>query len=156
MRKPSVTTPRLRPQSRPSTSEFNSTPFDPSGLGFIGGSQIYAGGPGGRPIDQMMLPPDVPHWGAGWKAGIRKHYRHSAPLGTLGTVMSYRDRYLSLDPTYKDAHGLPLLRITFDWHDNEYKMAAYSASKMEEIVRGIKPPNPYSPSLPPTLTSAPP
>ena len=49
--------------------------------------------------------------------------------------MSYRDRYLSLDPTYTDSHGLPLLRITFDWHDNEYKMAAYSAAKMEEIVR---------------------
>ena len=119
--------------------EFNSDHFDHSGLGFIGGSQIYAGATGGRPIDQMMLPPDVPHWGAGWKAGIRKHYRHSAPLGTLGTVMSYRDRYLSLDPTYKDAHGMPLLRITFDWHDNEYKMAAYSASKMEEIVRVMKP-----------------
>ena len=53
--------------------------------------------------------------------------------------MSYRDRYLSLDPTYMDAHGLPLLRMTFDWHDNEYKMAAYSAAKMEEIVRAMKP-----------------
>jgi gluconate 2-dehydrogenase alpha chain len=40
--------------------EFNSDHFDHSGLGFIGGSQIYAGGTGGRPIDQMMLPPDVP------------------------------------------------------------------------------------------------
>ena len=53
--------------------------------------------------------------------------------------MSYRDRYLSLDPTYKDAHGLPLLRLTFDWHNNEYKMAAFSTARMEEIVRAIKP-----------------
>ena len=53
--------------------------------------------------------------------------------------MSYRDRYLSLDPTYKDKHGIPLLRITFDWHDNEYRMAAYTATKMEEIVRHMKP-----------------
>ena len=29
--------------------------------------------------------------------------------------------------------------MTFDWHDNEYKMAAYSAAKMEEIVRAMKP-----------------
>ncbi|MEA3195995.1 MAG: gluconate 2-dehydrogenase alpha chain, partial [Gammaproteobacteria bacterium] len=119
--------------------EFNSDHFDHSHLGFIGGSLIYAGGTGGRPIEQMMLPPDAPHWGSGWKAAIRKHYRHSAPIGTLGSVMSYRDRYLSLDPTYKDAHGLPLLRITFDWHDNEYKMAAHSAAKMDEIVRAMKP-----------------
>jgi gluconate 2-dehydrogenase alpha chain len=119
--------------------EFNSDHFDHSGLGFVGGSLIYAGATGGRPIDQMMIPPDAPRWGSGWKSAIRKHYRHSAPLGTQGSVMSYRDSYLSLDPTYKDSHGLPLLRLTFDWHENEYKMAAYSAAKMEEIVRVMKP-----------------
>ena len=119
--------------------EFNSDHFDHAQSGFIGGSLIYAGGTGGRPIEQMMLPPDAPHWGSGWKLAIRKHYRHSAPIGSLGSVMSYRDRYLSLDPTYKDAHGLPLLRITFDWHDNEYRMVAHSAAKMEEIVRVMKP-----------------
>ena len=119
--------------------EFNSDHFDHAQLGFIGGSLIYAGGTGGRPIEQMMLPPDAPHWGSGWKAAIRKHYRHSAPIGSLGSVMSYRDRYLSLDPTYKDAYGLPLLRITFDWHDNEYRMVAHSAAKMDEIVRAMKP-----------------
>ena len=119
--------------------EFNSDHFDHSGLGFVGGSLIYAGATGGRPIDQMMIPPDAPRWGSGWKSAIRKHYRHSAPLGTQGSVMSYRDSYLSLDPTYKDSHGLPLLRLTFDWHENEYKMAAYSAAKMEEIARVMKP-----------------
>jgi gluconate 2-dehydrogenase alpha chain len=119
--------------------EFNSDHFDHSGLGFVGGSLIYAGATGGRPIDQMMIPPDAPRWGSGWKSAIRKHYRHSAPLGTQGSVMSYRDSYLSLDPTYKDSHGLPLLRLTFDWHENEYKMAAYCAAKMEEIVRVMKP-----------------
>src|SRR5580700_6384846 len=136
-------------------------PFDPvSGEGIVGKNYAYqmmsetaayfsedveinpfigAGATGGRPIDQMMIPPDAPRWGSGWKSAIRKHYRHSAPLGTQGSVMSYRDSYLSLDPTYKDSHGLPLLRLTFDWHDNEYKMAAYCAAKMEEIVRVMKP-----------------
>ena len=87
----------------------------------------------------MMTPPDAPKWGKEWKTAIRKHYRHSAPIGAQGSVMSYRDRYLSLDPTYKDGHGLPLLRLTFDWHDNEYKMAAFSAARVEEIVRVMKP-----------------
>jgi len=119
--------------------EFNSDHHDHSNLGFIGGSLIYAGATGGRPIEQMMLPPDVPHWGAAWKAGIRKHYRHSAPVSTQGAVMSYRDAYLSLDPTYTDAYGLPLLRMTFDWHENEYRMAAYSVAKVQEIVRQMKP-----------------
>ena len=119
--------------------EFNSDHFDHAGLGFIGGSVIYAGGTGGRPIEQMMLPPGTPTWGAGWKRAVRKHYLHSAPVIAQGSVMSYRDRYLSLDPTYTDEQGLPLLRITFDWHDNEYRMAAFCAARMEEIVRAMKP-----------------
>ena len=60
-------------------------------------------------------------------------------IGTQGSVMSYRDRYLSLDPTYRDAHGLPLLRLTFDWHENEYRMGAFCNDKMQEIVRAMNP-----------------
>ena len=83
--------------------EFNSDHFDHADLGFIGGSRSTPAPPGGRPIEQMMIPPDAPQWGNGWKTAIRKHYRHSAPIGAQGSVMSYRDSYLSLDPTYKDA-----------------------------------------------------
>jgi gluconate 2-dehydrogenase alpha chain len=119
--------------------EFNSDHFDHAKLGFVGGAVIFAGATGGRPIDQMLLPSGTPRWGQGWKDAIRRHYRHAAPVTVQGTVMSYRDRYLSLDPTYKDKYGAPLLRITFDWHDNEYRMAAYTASKMEEIVREMRP-----------------
>jgi len=119
--------------------EFNSDHFDHSGHNFIGGSLIHAGTTGGRPIDQMLLPPDTPRWGAKWKAATRKHYRHSTVIATQGSVMSYRDRYLSLDPTYRDAHGLPLLRMTFDWHENEYRMGAFSSDKMREIVRAMNP-----------------
>jgi gluconate 2-dehydrogenase alpha chain len=119
--------------------EFNSDHFDHADAGFIGGAVIYAGATGGRPIEQMLLPPGTPAWGAGWKSAVRKHYRHSAPITSQGSVMSYRDRYLSLDPTYRDAHGLPLLRITFDWHTNEYRQVAYCAQKVQQIVRAMKP-----------------
>jgi gluconate 2-dehydrogenase alpha chain len=118
--------------------EFNADHFDHSAHGFIGGSMIYAGGTGGRPIAQMLIPPDAPRWGGGWKEAVKKHYRHSASYVTQGSVMSYRDRYLDLDPTYKDSHGLPLLRMTFDWHANEFKMNAYSIARLEEIVKTMK------------------
>jgi gluconate 2-dehydrogenase alpha chain len=119
--------------------EFNSDHFDHAAHGFIGGSVLFAGGTGGRPIEQMLIPPGTPRWGSGWKEAAKKHYRHSAIYIAQGSVMSYRSRYLDLDPTYKDSHGLPLLRMTFDWHDNEYKMAAYSSARLEEIVRSMKP-----------------
>ena len=50
--------------------------------------------------------------------------------------MSYRGSYLdSLDPTYKDPLGRPLLRMTFDYHPNEQKMAAFMADRCAEIIR---------------------
>jgi gluconate 2-dehydrogenase alpha chain len=119
--------------------DFNADHFDHAKLGFVGGAVIFAGATGGRPIDQMMLPPGTARWGQAWKSAVRKHYRHSAPVNSQGSVMSYRDSYLSLDPTYKDAHGLPLLRLTFDWHDNEYKLTAFVSQQAETIVRGMKP-----------------
>jgi len=119
--------------------DFNSDHFDHGPQGFVGGSLIYAGGTGGRPIEQMLLPGGTPHWGKGWKAAVKKHYRHSMSIVTQGSVMPYRDSYLSLDPTYKDANGNPLLRMTFDWHDNEYKVAAFAAAKVTEIAKAMKP-----------------
>jgi gluconate 2-dehydrogenase alpha chain len=119
--------------------EFSSDHFDHAKHGFIGGSVLQTGGTGGRPIAQLYLPPDVPRWGKQWKAAAKKHYLHTAVYETQGSVMSYRARYLDLDPTYRDSHGLPLLRMTFDWHENEYKLAEFSSAKLEEIVRATNP-----------------
>ena len=48
-------------------------------------------------------------------------YNHSASVGNQGAVMAYRQNYLDLDPTYTDVFGRPLLRMTFDFQDNEIK-----------------------------------
>jgi gluconate 2-dehydrogenase alpha chain len=119
--------------------EFSSDHFDHAKHGFIGGSVLQTGGTGGRPIAQLYLPPDVPRWGKQWKAAAKRHYLHTAAYETQGSVMSYRDRYLDLDPTYRDSHGLPLLRMTFDWHDNEYKLAEFSSARLAEVVRATNP-----------------
>ena len=47
--------------------------------------------------------------------------------------------YLDLDPTYRDAHGLPLLRMTMDWRQNEQKMSAYMTEKAAEIAKTMAP-----------------
>ncbi|MET0320544.1 MAG: GMC family oxidoreductase [Duganella sp.] len=119
--------------------EYNADHFDHARHGFVGGAMIFAGATGGRPIVQMPLPPDAPRWGSGWKSAVRDHYAHSSTVATMGSVMSYRDRYLDLDPTYRDAHGLPLLRMTFDWHPNEYRMTAFTSARAAEIVRAMRP-----------------
>ncbi len=35
-------------------------------------------------------------------------------------MVSYRQKYLDLDPTYTDSFGRPMLRLTFDWQENEF------------------------------------
>jgi gluconate 2-dehydrogenase alpha chain len=51
----------------------------------------------------------------------------------------YRDNYLDLDPTYRDATGLPLLRMSFDFRDNERRMVAFLMDKCREIAKSIGP-----------------
>lgn len=109
--------------------------------GFIGGSIINAGMTNGQPIRSMKLPAGAPSWGAGWKQSVRENYGHSMSIGMHGTNQSYRDCYLSLDPTYKDKFGRPLLRMTFDWKDNDIKLAQFMQQKIETIAKELKPDN---------------
>lgn len=115
--------------------EFNGDNFDHSGLGFIGGGVVGASATGARPIQSLPVPPGTPTWGAKWKQAIREYYDSAMSVGVQGEVISYKWRYVDLDPTYKDAWGNPLLRLTFDWAENERKMAAYVAPRCGEILK---------------------
>ena len=108
-------------------------------LGFIGGAYWRVGSMNGQPIRSMPLPKGTPGWGAGWKKGIGEWYGHSMSVGTHGSHMSYRNNHLALDPTYKDPHGRPLMRMTFNWQDNDIKMTQYQKSKAEEVGNALKP-----------------
>jgi len=115
--------------------EFNADNFDHAGLGFIGGAYVSANNPGAAPIRSHPVPPGTPTWGSEWKKAVAQYYTRTLILRSTGSCMSYRSNYLDLDPTYKDANGLPLLRMTFDFHDNERRMTAYVAAKAAEIAR---------------------
>ncbi|MDB6453621.1 GMC family oxidoreductase [Falsirhodobacter sp. 20TX0035] len=107
--------------------------------GFIGGSYISSGQSNGQPIRSMPLPAGTPAWGQGWKDGIKKWYGHSMSIGSHGSHMAYRNNYLDLDPTYKDRHGRPLMRMTFNWHDNEVRMTQFMREKIRPIAEALKP-----------------
>ena len=64
------------------------------------------------------------------KKAAKENYVYQTSVGAQGSVMAYRDNYLDLDPTYKDANGLPLLRMTFDWRQNELKLQRYLRDSM--------------------------
>jgi gluconate 2-dehydrogenase alpha chain len=114
-------------------NDFAADNFDHSGLGFIGGAYVGAVNSHGRPIQFHPVPPGTANWGKGWKQAVVKHYNHTVTINVHGSSMSQRQNYLDLDPTYRDAWGQPLLRMTFDFPQNDLKMAAYVTAKAVEI-----------------------
>ncbi|MFP8965058.1 GMC family oxidoreductase [Pokkaliibacter sp. CJK22405] len=112
--------------------------FDGPGLGFIGGAKIHSSQSNGNPIG-TALPKGTPSWGMGWKEGMEQWYGHSMKLSITTTCMSYRDVYLDLDPNYTDQHGLPLLRMTFNWQRNELLLQQFLNKTVNEIADQMKP-----------------
>jgi gluconate 2-dehydrogenase alpha chain len=110
--------------------EFNSDNFDHKELGFFGGGNVACNNTGARPIlDSGPLPPGSGKWGSAWKAAVKQYYNRSVSFGMQGESPAHRQNYADLDPTYRDAYGNPLLRITFNWTDNERKMVKYVAEE---------------------------
>ena len=115
--------------------DFSVDNFDHSSLGFIGGCFVAGGTTHARPIEFHPTPPGTPRWGSQWKQAVRRHYNHAAFILLSGTSAASRWNYLDLDPTYRDAWGLPLLRMTFEFPDNDVRMSRYITSKAGEIAR---------------------
>ena len=117
--------------------EFNNDNFDHAGLGFLGGGGISANVFNGRPIGTRRVPPGTPQWGTKWKEANAAWYAHSFGVSAQGSCYPDRNNYLDLDPTYTDAYGQPLLRMTFDFRENETKMSEWVTQKIGEITKAM-------------------
>jgi gluconate 2-dehydrogenase alpha chain len=119
--------------------DFNGDNFDHGGLGFFGGAWISCGGSNGRPIQYRPVPAGTPRWGKDWKKATAKWYNHAVNIGASGCNYAHRENYLDLDPTYKDALGRPLVRMTYNFHDNDKKMALYIAGVLDKLATAMNP-----------------
>ncbi|MEG2046193.1 MAG: GMC family oxidoreductase [Comamonas sp.] len=117
--------------------DFNAGNFDHGAAGFVGGSPFWLNQGGTKPIAASVTPPGVASWGSEWKKSTADHYTHHVSMDAHGAHQSYRGNYLSLDPTYKDAYGNPLLRMTLDWQPNDIKMNMFMADKMSTIAKAM-------------------
>jgi gluconate 2-dehydrogenase alpha chain len=122
-----------------SIDDFNGDVLDRAKLGFAGGAYIAVSNSGAAPIKNKPVPHGTPRWGAQWKKTAAQYYRRNLSITIHGSCQSYRGHYLDLDPTYKDANGLPLLRMTYDWHDNEKTMLRFMNDKCLEIAKAMSP-----------------
>jgi gluconate 2-dehydrogenase alpha chain len=119
--------------------EYNNDNFDHAALSFLGGANISAGVSNGRPIRSRSTPSGTPRWGTAWKKANAEWYTHSFGVGAQGSCYPHVENYLDLDPEYTDIYGLPLLRMTFDFRENEVKMSHWVTQKVGEICKTMAP-----------------
>jgi gluconate 2-dehydrogenase alpha chain len=118
-------------------ADFVSDNFDHASLDFVGGGYIGEVMSHGRPIQFQPAPPGTPKWGSAWKRALVKHYNHTVTINVHASSIAVRSNYLDLDPTYRDAWGLPLLRITFDFPENDIRLSAYLTGKARGIAQAM-------------------
>lgn len=118
--------------------------FDHSGLDFIGGGNMWvyterrpiasvnaiASVNGAAPWMQNM-----PLWGSAWKAFVKVNADRINGAYLQKTTLPYEDNVLDLDPAVKDSFGVPVIRITGEYKDNEKRLALFMQEKMEQWYR---------------------
>ncbi|ALS75218.1 GMC family oxidoreductase [Planococcus rifietoensis] len=114
--------------------DFNGDSFDHSDLDFVHGASISMTQTGSRPIASNPLPPDTPSWGADFKKASIENYTRTLSVGGQGASMPHRDNYLSLDETYKDVYGVPLLQLTYNFTDQDRALHKYLTERAVEIM----------------------
>jgi gluconate 2-dehydrogenase alpha chain len=113
--------------------------FDRGKPGYVGGFIVAGGFNTALPIGYRPVPSGTPAWGTEWKAATAKWYDTAMQIGMSGSVMANRDNYLDLDPTYRNAFGLPLMRMTFDYKDNEHRIGRHAAQVINDIAKSMNP-----------------
>jgi gluconate 2-dehydrogenase alpha chain len=107
--------------------------------GYVGGFIVAGGFNSALPIGYRPVPAGTPPWGTAWKAATAKWYDTAMQIGMSGNVMAHRHNYLDLDPTYRNAFGLPLMRMTFDYKDNEHRIGRHAAQVINDIAKSMNP-----------------
>ncbi|MEF3306028.1 GMC oxidoreductase, partial [Paenibacillus sp. GYB003] len=120
-------------------AELNADNFDHSNLPFIHGAGIRLFQTGQRPIANNSVPAGTPQWGKEFKQASLKYAYSTLTVASQGSNMPWRHHYVDLDPTYKDAYGIPLIRITYDFEEQDRQLVKYMAAKTKEIMQEMGP-----------------
>ncbi len=70
---------------------------------------------------------------------MRENWDAVVGISTMAEVMPHEANYMDLDPNYTDAWGEPLLRITFEFQENEQKLYSHLVDKAGEIMEAMEP-----------------
>jgi choline dehydrogenase-like flavoprotein len=80
------------------------------------------------------LPPEIPKWGPQFKAALAEYFTHSMFVLTHGVSLPVAANSISLDPTVKDAWGLPAMRVTYKEHPDDVKSMQFFQDRGVEVL----------------------
>jgi choline dehydrogenase-like flavoprotein len=118
-----------RPQSTYIVRFRNVTDKHPDfirGYGFQGGSGSV------EYPDHAHTTPGI---GSAFKKTIRANHPTMISISGFGEVLARKENQVELDPTVKDAWGIPVLRFNYRFGDNEVKMCKDMADTAEEMLK---------------------
>ena len=99
--------------------------------GHIGGC-IIAASQTCHPINWVF--PGRPSWGEALKDADRNYFNYAMKIGLILHDLPVEKNRVDLDPTVKDAWGLPVARITHKPHANDVAMGKWQVDKNIEIL----------------------
>ncbi len=113
--------------------------FEAARHGFVGGATLGAENqflP--IQISRESLPEGTPRWGDAYKRHIQR-WQHFGVVRIQPDALPYASNRLDLDPYHRDRSGLglPVIRITYDLHDNEHRLADWMEGRSEDILRAM-------------------
>src|SRR5213593_1251689 len=108
--------------------------------GFYGGGGIdarFATYPVGFALGGLFggLGPDAPSWGPEYKRLLRESYSRTMYVAGHTTSLPLQSNAVSLDPTLRDAWGLPALRFTYQYHADDLAAMRFMQVKALEILK---------------------
>jgi choline dehydrogenase-like flavoprotein len=102
--------------------------------GFYGGGGIDAR-MGSQPLGWALAGgADLPRWGAQYKERLEGFPRSMMAAGHC-TSLAQESNSVSIDPTLKDAWGIPSIRVTYKDHPDDLSMAKFLQDRALEIMQ---------------------
>jgi choline dehydrogenase-like flavoprotein len=93
----------------------------------------YQGGSGCSPFPGYAA--SLPGFGASLKSRVRELYPTPVNIGAFGEVIARYENQVDLDPTVKDAWGIPALRFSYRFSENELAMAKDMSETAAEMLK---------------------
>jgi choline dehydrogenase-like flavoprotein len=127
---------------------FEEEVFEPLGPGFTVGAADFVHRNGsvlGGGVITTLAEPRIPlhfaksfghqRWGGEAKSFVRRNFRRCLTVYSPGQGMPTENNRVDLDPTMRDAWGIPVVRLTHKAHPMDFRSAQFLRNRMIDLMR---------------------